>query len=155
MDVFCDICGRGEPAAMVLIEGARLAACRSCAGHGKLLHRIESKLMPTQEKQEKPMPRSIGEDEIVEDYAARVKSKREQIGLPLAVIAEKINEKESYLDHIETGKLMPTIAVARKLEKELGIKLIEKVYTEVSSSIAKSIASRDATLGEFIVQKKK
>ena len=153
MEAFCDICGRGEPAAVVLVEGARLAACRKCAHVGKLLHRLESQVMP--EAEQRPVQKSVGEDEITEGYGAKIKNKREQMLLPLAVIAEKLNEKESYLDHIEREKLMPTIAVARKLEKELGIKLIVKVYDEVGTRTAASNASKEATLGEFISQPKK
>ncbi|HIH22553.1 TPA: hypothetical protein HA238_02400, partial [Candidatus Micrarchaeota archaeon] len=48
---------------------------------------------------------------------------------------ERINEKESFIDHIEKGKVHPTLDVAKKIGKELGIKLVEQVKKEVSPSL--------------------
>ena len=146
----CEICGRGEAVAIISIEGAKMAACRACSSHGKILYRVE------EEKLEKvvSIAKTQEVEDIVETYAKLIHSKRESIGLPIPVVAERINERESYLENIERGHLKPTIAVARKLEKELGVKLIEKVVEEVGSTAVAS-ASKDITLGDFIVTEKK
>lgn len=156
MDATCDICGRGEPAAVVMIEGARLAACRRCATHGKTIHALAN-INDSFSLPEAPVhrPKFAETEEIVDGFGAKIKNKREQMGLPLAVIAERINEKESYIDHIEREKLTPTILVARKIEKELGIKIVEKVHAETAQTMQKAASSKEATLAEFLEQPKK
>ena len=96
-------------------------------------------------------------EEVVEGFGKVIKKARERMGVKIAVIAEKINEKASYLDAIENERLTPTFLVARKLEKELGIKLIQKVVEEVpSSTTLKSGKFSEPTLADaLVVQKKK
>jgi ribosome-binding protein aMBF1 (putative translation factor) len=78
------------------------------------------------------------------------------MGLPLEVLAERINEKESYLRSIEHGKMSPTLLVARKLEKELGVKLVETVTEEVTTMDQKKPASyRPQTLEDILEFQKK
>ncbi len=147
----CEICGRGEAVAIVLIEGAKMGTCRRCFPHGKLVYNLKDepakeKIISTKQQQET--------EEIVETFGRLIHNKREVLGLPIAVIAERINEKESYLENIERGHLKPTLTVAKKLEKELGVKLIEKVVEEVGSTASPS-ASKDVTLADFVVIDKK
>jgi putative transcription factor len=94
-------------------------------------------------------------EEISEDFARIVKSARERIGLPISVVAERINEQESYLHAIEGGRLSPTIEVARKLEKELGVKLVDKTSATVAPSQPASRAYTPPTLGDMVDTKKK
>jgi len=102
-------------------------------------------------------PKSLGGNEdIIEGYGHVIKSAREKSGLPLAVIAERINEKESFLHALENERLKPTTDIAKKLEKELKIKLIEKVDSSVSAS--DSVTTKrfsELTLGEMLPEKKK
>ena len=78
------------------------------------------------------------------------------MGLGMSVIAEKIHEKESFLDAIENERLRPTFEVARKLEKELGIKLIEKIESEVlPDAPQKKGKFSEPTLADALFEKKK
>jgi putative transcription factor len=96
------------------------------------------------------------EQEIVDNYNILIRKAREQSGLKMEVVAERISEKTSYLESIEHGKLIPTIQVARKLEKELGIKLVETVHEEViSSTTQQKTKFSGATLGDAIPTHKK
>jgi len=141
-DLFCDICGRGPVRAQIQIEGARLLACGACMGSGKVLQRFHDDEggAPVTDAP-RPAP-ELGGEEIVEDWASLVRQARDRIKLPLSVVAERISEKESYLDAIENGRLAPSLAVARKLEKELDIKLIEKSGPSVAPSAAASPQGR-------------
>ncbi len=62
----------------------------------------------------------------MEDYARLIKSKREQMGMTQEELAQKILERKNVLSNIERGELLPDINTAKKLEKVLNIKLIEK-----------------------------
>jgi len=105
----------------------------------------------------RPEPVSLGSsEEIIEGYGKIIISAREKLGLPIAVVAERLKEKESYLHAIEHERLNPTIEVAKKLEKELGIKLIEKVSSSMAPSTSKSQSKfQPPTLGDMVDFKKK
>ena len=159
MKLSCDICGRPEASAVVLIEGAKMVACGRCMRSGKVLYRLDDGDVKVEALEvAKPRKTSLdqGGEEIVEDVAARIRKAREKTGLKIAVIAEKINETESYIDAIENRRLSPTFEIARKLEKELGVKLIEKsAGDEQPEESKKPSRFSEATLGDAIVMDKK
>jgi putative transcription factor len=156
-ELYCDICGKTPVRAQILVEGAKLLVCGSCMGSGKVLHRFID--------DEANAPGSLGAggpftvveatEEIIEDFGRVVKGARERIGLPLAVVAERIKEKESFLHAIEGGRLSPTLEVAKKLEKELGVKLVEKTSATVAPSAGGKKAFTPPTLADMIDLKKK
>jgi putative transcription factor len=149
-DLYCDICGRGPVRAQILVEGARLLACGACMKSGKILLRFDES-QPAQ-----PAPHSAVEtsEEIVEDYGKLIKNAREKAKLPLVVVAERVREKESYLNAIEHERFMPTLEVARKLEKELGIRLVEKTQTAAGASSGPKTFT-EPTLADMVEKKKK
>ena len=158
MKLSCDICGRPEASAVVLIEGAKMVACSRCMRSGKVLYRLDDDEVKSEPVESaKPRKTSLDQgEEIVEDAAARIRKAREKTGLKIAVIAEKINETESYIDAIENKRLSPTFEIARKLEKELGVKLIEKVAgEEIAEPSKKPSRFTEPTLGDVVVINKK
>lgn len=151
MSSTCDICGRYDASYIISLEGAKMAACRNCASHGKVLYQLQSD-EPQPVKQVTTAP--LQEEEIVEDYAKKIRVGREKLGLPVQVVAERINEKSSYLEGIERGQMKLTLALAKKLQKELGIKLIEKVSDIGGPTTGEKIGSqREVTLGDFVSKK--
>ncbi len=155
-DLSCDICGRKDPRAIILLEGAKMLACGSCMRGGKVLHMLdeETREMPVVEIRRRAGPMSESR-EIVEGYGKIIKQARDKAHLPMAVVAEKINEKESYLDAIENERIMPSFKVAGKLEKELKIKLIEEVGDSVSPSTSvKSGKFSEPTLADMLLAQK-
>lgn len=151
-DLTCDICGNSPVRAQILLEGAKLLACARCMRGGKVLHRFDEGGAPIA----KPPPSAVEtSEEVVEGYGKLIKRAREKAGLPVAVVAERIKEKESYLAAIEQERFMPTLDVARKLEKELGIRLIEKVAGPVGGPTTKAGSFSPPTLADMIDTKKK
>ncbi len=74
--------------------------------------------------------RGVEELEVVDDYAERIRRARERLGWSRKVLAEKVRVSENVIRRIEDGSLVPPIDLARKLEKVLGIKLLEPVVEE-------------------------
>lgn len=72
--------------------------------------------------------------EVVSDYAERVRRARERLGWSQKMLAERVRESENVIRRIELGKLKPTIDLARRLERVLGIKLLEPVVEEPETS---------------------
>ena len=66
-------------------------------------------------------------EELIVDpnYHVIVKKAREKQGLTQNELARKIGEKTSVISKIESGKLRPTIPLARKLEHALKIKIVK------------------------------
>jgi uncharacterized protein (TIGR00270 family) len=151
-ELYCDICGRAPVRAQIQVEGAKMLACGPCMRTGKVLQRFDeggasvAKAAPTALE---------SSEEIIEGYGKIIASAREKSGLPLAVIAERMRERESYLHAVEHERLMPTIEVARKLEKELRIRLVEKVADVSGPSAASPKSYTPPTLADMIETKKK
>lgn len=84
--------------------------------------------------------------EIVDDYAERIRNARIAMGLSREILAQMLKEKESTLRRIELGDLIPSIPLARKIEKILKITLIEEV--NITTGEYKS-SSLELTLGDI------
>lgn len=154
IEINCDLCGkRVESPAKALIEGVQLDVCNDCAKFGKVVQqpkRLDAKAQIRQ------MQQSAKKEEktelLVENYAEIIKKKRESMGLTQRDFANKINEKEAIIHKIETGSFTPPLSLAKKLERLLGVKLIEEYEEKRSSFGAKK--SEEFTLGDFIKIKK-
>jgi putative transcription factor len=122
----CELCGKviKGKAYIIKIDSAEVIACEECATGKEIIRVIggESKELKSKSKKVEEE-----KEEIVFDYGERIRKAREELKIPLKVLAERINEKESYLKRIEDQEVLPSEEVAKKLEKELGIKLFEKV----------------------------
>jgi putative transcription factor len=152
-DLYCDICGRAPVRAQILVEGAKMLACGSCMRSGKILHRFHEDSPPPDIP---PAPSSVEtSEEIVEDCGKLIRARREKLKLPLTVVAERIKEREAFLHAIENERLSPTLEVAKKLEKELGIRLIEKTQASLAPSSPSAKTFTPPTLGDMIETKKK
>ncbi len=135
------MCGKKVPKTQkVMIDGAILNVCDECAKFGTPVikkneyRHVDSIKVSMPEKHDpvyvpkpaKPRPRRNDDNmEIVEDYAELIKNARERLAMSQTDLASKIFERKNVISSIERGDLMPDIKTARKLEKILGIKLLE------------------------------
>ncbi len=144
------MCGRKITRAnKVRIDHAILNVCDACAkfgtpidpshGYDKLKPGTSGDLtvtipekkparIATSRPRPKPPPKrrqNIEELDIVPEYADLIKSARSKLSWTQEDLAKKILERKNVLSNIERGELLPDIKTARKLEKALGIKLVE------------------------------
>ncbi len=146
----CDMCGSEENLYKADIEGSILNVCKSCSRFGKIIAEIKE---PEKIKHKKiiitePEPEPEIIEMVVEDFAEKIRNKREKLGLKQEDFAKMISEKESVIHKLETGEFQPSIELAKKLEKALKIKLIEE-YEEKHKKTAK-ISSGPTTIGDLI-----
>lgn len=143
------MCGKADERLFkTQIEGVELNVCHNCSKFGKIISQIRK---PAKGPQKKKIPEAAEEEKIellAENYADLIKKKRESMGLSQKDFSIKINEKEATMHKIETGTLNPSIALARKLEKFLGIMLIEE-HLETREKFRKS-KEDGFTIGDFI-----
>src|SRR5208283_1597990 len=74
------------------------------------------------------------EGEIVEDYADRVRRARMEKGLSQKDLALQLMVRELLIKKIEKGELIPEEEVRKKLEKVLGIKLVDMVADDAENN---------------------
>ncbi|MBN1170077.1 TIGR00270 family protein [Candidatus Micrarchaeota archaeon] len=152
-ELSCDICGATPIKAQILIEGAKLLVCGRCAKSGKILHYFhDEEEAENPHKISAPPPKSIGpEEEIVESYGEIIRKARQKKNLTIEELGARILEKANFLHAIETERLKPTISVAKKLEKELEIKIIQSSSGDLSPSNLNQGRKEfhEPTLGDF------
>lgn len=146
----CELCGRPNAEYVGIVEKVKMNLCQRCAKHAQIIGKL------TEEKDEvikqKPGKEEI-ELEVVEDYAEIIKKEREKKGMTIKQLANELAEKESYIDKIEKGDVVPSEKVARKLEKYFNIKLLEEVV--VTGKKETDTHDEPITLGDIIEIKKK
>ena len=92
--------------------------------------------------------------EIIKDgYGLMIKKTRERLGLKQEELAQKIAEKESIIHKLESGKIRPSMKLAKKLERFLEIKLVEMEEEEESPIVPKGTGG-GFTIGDMIKVKK-
>lgn len=145
------MCGSDGRLFRVLVEGAELMLCKNCSRFGKVIEApkivIKKESVKPQKPKEEPM------ELIVENYSDIIRRSREKLGLNQEDFAKMMNEKESVMQKIETGRFEPPIALARKLEKLLKIKLV--IGYEDESSVLAGKKTGPVTIGDVIQIKKR
>jgi putative transcription factor len=151
----CDLCGKDSQLFVARIEGTELQVCKDCSAYGQVLRRA----MPTIVREKKPsiikpfLPQNEIVLVIVPDYGDIIRKTRESLNLRQEDLAKKLAEKESLIQKIESSHLEPSIELARKLEKHLNIKLIEK--HEEKKQVMKGTGGDKFTIGDIINIKRK
>jgi putative transcription factor len=166
----CEMCGetiRGAPK-LVRVEGAELSVCSKCEKFGTEVQQVRRTdlRIPPKVTGAKPAPAPAGgkapvwhkrdmfdfmEGEIVDDYAARIRHAREEKGLSQKDLAMQMKEKEHLIRKIENSELIPEDDVRRKLEKVLGIWLLDTQSPEAEKKVQGKLAP---TLGDLTIIRK-
>ncbi len=142
------MCGRRTDQIYVVgVEGVELRVCPKCA-KGKKVMRDTSVQAPGRRAGAVPRPRARSELQAVDGYGERIRDARLAMKIPLKVLAEMINEKETFLTRVESERTSLPAPLARKLEKALSIKLLEEAALEPEEH--RHGAKDRATLGDFV-----
>lgn len=155
----CELCGKPEMIYRAVIEDVEMRVCEQCASFGKIVGKLQfdspkatkkKKQAPTQQKPEI-------EEMIREDFAQVIKQAREKRKLSQKEFSQIIAEKESVVHNLETGNVKPSLVLARKMQRILHIRLIEKyeVESQRDTSEPKKKTASAFTLGDFIKVKKR
>lgn len=158
--MICELCGADVPRLKnVAIDATVLSVCGDCARFGDEVATptLRRSTMPPiiaqrlEARQRRMTPKDVyaegGEMELAEDFPQRIRTAREAREWKQSDLGAKINERASVIAKLESGALMPGDALVRKLERELGIHLKERVQPV---SVKKQAASGGLTLGDLI-----
>ena len=158
--MICELCGADVPRLKnVAIDATILAVCTDCSRFGDEVATpaLRQSTMPPiiaqrlEMRQRRMTPRDVytqaEELELAEDFPARIRQAREARGWKQADLGAKINERVSVIAKLESGAISPGDALVRKLERELGIKLKERVEPVAAK---KQAVGGGVTLGDLI-----
>lgn len=173
---YCEMCGRPvrrREAKVVYVEGTRLILCPSCfVKTSKKV--VSTELREHAQQAQKAQPskppaerqalgktgtsggKIIEEYEVVPDFSERIRKARERLGWTQKVLAEAVKESENVIKRIESGRLVPSLELARRLENTLKIQLLEPV-ADSSTDLVKAGRRVDTnlTLGDMMVLRRK
>ena len=154
----CELCGRTCECVAATVDGVMMMLCSNCVRHGEVVQTVkpQSKTQkPVLDRIKKPPVKDIYKDmnkELVSGWNELIKKAREKKGLTREELGFKIGERTVTIQKIENGDLRPSDKMIEKLEKELGIKLVENI-TETSAGLGGSHSGSRLTLGDFIKSK--
>ena len=159
--MLCELCGADVPRTKtVSIESTVLSVCSNCARFG-----TEVGAPPPRKKAAPPViaqrlearkrrmtPRDVfaqtTEEDLALDYAERIRQAREGRGWKQTDLGAKINERVTVIAKLESGAMVPSEDLIRRLERALNIKLKEKVPVPTAR---KATGARESlTLGDLI-----
>jgi putative transcription factor len=161
----CEICGaeiRGK-SFRIAVDRAELDVCDKCKGFGKEVSPrspagIRTSVPGSGAAVSFPARRRGRDvfdqikDELVDDYADRIRRAREAKHLTDEQLAAKTQSKVNIIRKVERGELVPEDALVKKIEYVLEIKLTEGV-AEAERDGRKG-ESRAMTLGDLIKVKR-
>lgn len=145
----CDLCGKDGAVFRILTEGTELDVCKGCAKFGKVIAKPRIAQPAPVQKPIPHLPKHEVLEIIAEDYGARIKKRRESLNLTQEDLGRKLAEKASLLQKIESGHQEPSIALARKIEKTLGITLIQQ-HEEIHAAASREGPRSGFTIGDFL-----
>ena len=158
--MICELCGADVPRLKnVAIDATILSVCADCSRFGDEVSTpaLRQSTMPPfiaqrlETRQRRMTPRDVftqaGELELAEDFPQRIRQAREARGWKQADLGAKINERVSVIAKLESGTISPGDALVRKLERELGIELKERVE---AVAVKKQATGSGVTLGDLI-----
>jgi putative transcription factor len=123
-----------------------MRVCPKCARYGTTFRSY----VPRKTRKPRPEEEKL---EVVEGFPGIIHAERERKGWKQEELAQKINEPESVVKRLESGKMHPSEKMARKLEGLLGVKLLEKVEEQKIDLSRKK--SEGSTLGDLAFIKKR
>lgn len=151
------MCGSAKELVKAEIESVEMYVCSKCATYGKVIKSPitytkirENKIRSENKKQPQKQP----EYQVVKNFSSLLQSTRNQRNMNREEFAQLLAEKESILGKWEQGIMTPSITVARRVGKILGLHLViqEKSQDKIDFTSKKD---QVATLGDVIKIRKR
>ncbi len=155
----CEMCGRAGSLVNADVEGVMLQVCQGCSKYGQV-RRDNSRPFSGggrgNFRSAAPVVREGVEFRVVVDFAAILRGVRERKKMTQEEFAKFLQEKESIVVNWEHGTVKPFVDTAKRLERVLGVKLIQKEdAVDVGEVVGQKKRTDELTLGDFIKVKKR
>ena len=142
------MCGKQGDLLTAEVEGVEMTVCQNCTRFGTIKRKTDAVRVPQKKMhQEQPL-------RVTVNYASLLRQAREKQGLSQEDFARSLQEKESIVAKWEQGRMQPSVEVARRLEKILGVSLVVEEVEQLFEK-EKSVHGEGFTLGDFMKVRKK
>ena len=147
----CELCGKENTGVFnILVSGAQISACATCSSKrgfsfpskqsiGQRAHGNTSISRP---RKNRPT------FEAATNFHIRIRKGREASGLTVEELGRKMNLRVQDLQKYESGSV-PPYAVVKKLEKELGIVILEENKADDVSPVVKR-SNKSVTITDML-----
>lgn len=159
----CELCGREcKGGREAIIDGAKMFVCPDCLRYaeGGVQQEPVRTSPPVQFQQHIPRKtqkaeRDIYKDkgmerELVTNWNHLIERARKKKGMTREELGFKIGERTVTIAKLENGDLRPSDQTIAKLEKELGIQLMEEIKNLATGTGSQTRTQGGFTLGDFI-----
>jgi uncharacterized protein (TIGR00270 family) len=143
----CEMCGREGSLILTDVEGVELKVCPTCSKYGKV-HKKPSYTPSSKSTTARP------EWKVRSNFAQTIQEERTKRDMNHKQFASFLNERESVISKWESGNLKPRLDVARKLGKQLGISMTEKIESG-EAYVSSSKKADEFTLGDIKIKTRK
>jgi len=146
------MCGKEAQLVSADVEGVELKVCSSCAKYGLVKNNSGAAYSNSSVKL-KPVKKEGPQFKVVEAYSSLIRSAREKRGMTQEDFAKFLNERASIVAKWEQGSLHPSLDVAQRIGRVLGMNLVEK--EEAGEVEIKKSKSDEFTLADFVKVRKR
>ncbi len=149
----CELCGEESfKLTPAKVAGTSMNVCNRCLSHGQVSTPSQKHHTFYHKKKEDEI------QEIVPDFAQRITRALAQKGYDVHNLARGVNIKESTLKNYLSGKIKPDVSNALKIERFLGITLVEGALQTSTDNFTlkeeeKNLSSR--SLGDLLEEQLK
>lgn len=158
----CEMCGKTVATRRYMVDKTVMNLGIECSKYGSPLDAPAPTGSPAalhqnlEKRADRMMSRSVYDAQesmvLVTDFGPRIHKARDAKGWTHDQLGNKVSARVPELKHIEAGKLRPSDDVAKKMERELGITLFEKVEgpAPAISGVKKPGPSAGLTIGDLL-----
>ena len=147
----CELCGKENAGVFnILVSGARISACATCSTKRgfSIPSRETGRTRPSTKSPISRARKTRPTFEAASDFHIRIRKARKAGGMSVEELGRKMNLRVQDLQKYEGGSVPPD-SVAKKLEKALGIMILEEVEANDVSPVVKR-SNKSVTIADML-----
>ena len=147
----CELCGKENTGVFnILVSGAQISACATCSAKRgfSIPSRDTGRTRPSIKTPISRARKTRPTFEAARDFHIRIRKAREAGGMSVEELGRKMNLRVQDLQKYEGGSVPPD-SVAKKLEKALGIMILEEVVANDVSPVVKR-SNKSVTIADML-----
>ncbi len=157
----CEMCGNQTTTRRYSVSGTTMNLGACCSKYGQPIDApaqagtAASRQQGLERRAQRMTSRSVYDQDamdLVEDFGARIKKARAAKNIPYETLGTKVHATVPQLHKFERQELRPSDKVAKALERELGITLLEKmdVGPAAVGGVKKPQGKAGLTIGDLL-----
>ena len=147
----CELCGASNAGLKAVVEGVAFSVCNSCSSHGRVVNTLKKPSFSKSSHSKPFLFEDLSSESVVDNVSKLLITARSKRNLDQKNFAKLLNEKESFIKNLESGKVSLALESAKKFGRILNLNLLEIKKESAVSQLASK--SDSFTVGDFIKKK--